>query len=71
MILTPKQMAFTREKRKNQESPSTRLKKARKQKRVKKRDLERAQARELKGRDGTEVLLTIPSVPVSWGRRNY
>ena len=71
MILTPKMLAYTREKRKNQESPSTRLKKARKQKRIKKRDIERAQARELKKVDGTEVLLTIPSVPVDWGRREY
>jgi len=71
VILTSKMLAYTREKRKNQESPSTRLKKARKQKRVKKRDLERAQARELKALDGTEVLLTIPTVEVSWGRREY
>lgn len=66
MRLTPKMLVFTREKRKNQESPSTRLKKSRKQKRFKKRDLERFEARRLKGVDGTEVLLTIPSVKVKW-----
>jgi hypothetical protein len=64
--LTPKELAVHRQKRRNQESPSTRLKKARKQKRFKSRDLERAQARELKALDGTEVLLTIPEVRVYW-----
>jgi hypothetical protein len=51
MILTPKMLAYTREKRRNQESPATRLKKARKAKRLKRIALERFEARRLKTLD--------------------
>jgi hypothetical protein len=49
MILTIKQLAWTREKRRHQESPSTRLKKSMKRQREKERAIERFEIRMLKG----------------------
>ena len=67
MRLTVKQLAYTREKRKYQTSPATRLKVNMKRKREKSQDQARAQARKLK--NSTKVPLTILARLEKIGRR--
>ena len=66
-----KAMAFAREKRKNRTSPATRLKVARKNKRLRQRTIERKFARKQKERMDADFCVGLPDVYVERSGRYY